>query len=621
MLATRLGQVLDRNPEWLSIETDPAAESSYRGRYLMMDGEPFALGNLLGQGDEALVFELIELRSGNRESVIKICRHRPGSPKYLNWAVPYRIETNPYSAMPEIEMTLARLLEVPGGLVKIQDYQSSQPDTDPSLYYRATPIFQMIDQDNLTGALKIADRLIKKHGSRPELLEAKGTALAYLERWEDARPVVEQVLETYTQLRSYARFRTAILLATIYLNIYDSAPGEGSSIELDLGDGHIHKQTIFMDVSQAAQDDTLQDKAMYVLLETLADEPYLIPALEMLVSTLLDTWGTNMFAGKVVEAIEKIDPDSRVAKEARAYLEELFGDGHIEPQDRKVDSLDKEEPNEVPDQVAEAMNTFSRLYQPEPEEGQLAHARYQSALSHLAEGRLEDAEKAANQAIKLDSQVVDYRLLLAEIYRRWGKEINAFEVLQKAVLDFPDQAAAYQKLGDYYLAHSDFNKAERVYLQGLYCAPEEPWRLKLGLGEVSRGLHKRSESLQWLHAAYRESAQDPNTVLALFYALCADQDGATSKDIQEAAEILQLALNLRPDVAEYWVCQAQLQARTEHYPDAINSLKRAIQINPSHPFAADFLNGLENFQANHEQPGKTASSKSAHKREKGKTNE
>ena len=103
--------------------------------------------------------------------------------------------------------------------------------------------------------------------------------------------------------------------------------------------------------------------------------------------------------------------------------------------------------------------------------------------------------------------------------------------------------------------------------------------------------------------------------------LCDDQDGATLTDMQEAAEIIQEALNLHPDVAEYWVCQAQMQVRNENFPDAINSLRRAIQINPSHPFAADFLSDLEDFEEGQKQQARTAASKPAGKHKRGKTDE
>src|SRR3954451_15892518 len=104
MLPTRLRQLWSQAPEWLALETDPAAGRRYRGRYLTVDGVPCALGRQLGEGDEAFVFELINLRNCDRAGVIKICRHHPESPRYATWAVPYCIESNPHSAIPDVEM-------------------------------------------------------------------------------------------------------------------------------------------------------------------------------------------------------------------------------------------------------------------------------------------------------------------------------------------------------------------------------------------------------------------------------------------------------------------------------------------------------------------------------------
>jgi predicted Zn-dependent protease len=81
----------------------------------------------------------------------------------------------------------------------------------------------------------------------------------------------------------------------------------------------------------------------------------------------------------------------------------------------------------------------------------------------------------------------------------------------------------------------------------------------------------------------------------LVYALADREGGALEEEAQEAVEIIIAATSQGTDSAELWVCRAQLQARSGQYAEAIHSLKRAIGLDPDHPFASEFLEQLESW--------------------------
>jgi tetratricopeptide (TPR) repeat protein len=370
---------------------------------------------------------------------------------------------------------------------------------------------------------------------------------------------------------------------------------------LQLDDGTVLTQTFFADAESAAQDDTLQDRATYLLLEVLADEPYFIPALVLLAGMLLDSPGTVPFVSDLIQAIELIDPGSPEAEQVREVLSSWYGQADLVPPDEETEDWDEEEQgsSRVPDDIAARLAEFDAAYRPEPTRGQLAHARYQSAISHLARDDPATAEHAAREAVDLDPEVADYRLILAEALDRQGNEAEAFFVLQQAASDLPDEASVYEGLGNFHMApaHPDYESARLAYLRALRTEPEAPWRVELGLGQACRELGRRDEAIRWLRSAYRDGPLEPPVVLGLVYALADLDRGASQAEFEEAAEIITTAVEQRSDSAELWVCLAQLQARAGQIALAIDSLRQATQLNPHHPFAADFLRELEDWYA------------------------
>jgi hypothetical protein len=151
-------------PEFLVLGTQPG-EAAFRGRYIRIDGLPFALGRMIGQGDEALVFELVSLRDGTCAHVLKVCRYTPGTARYQRWAVSVRDELSPYADVPDIERYPARLVEVSGGIVKVQPFIASDPATAWATVYPAADVYRYIRQFGLEPALGLAETLLEMYGA------------------------------------------------------------------------------------------------------------------------------------------------------------------------------------------------------------------------------------------------------------------------------------------------------------------------------------------------------------------------------------------------------------------------------------------------------------------------
>jgi hypothetical protein len=205
-------KLISQPPEFLSLsESDD--DESYHGRYIRIDNLPYALGKFIGEGDEAMVYELIRLREGYFDSVIKICRYKPNHPKYTAWAKSVREEINPQSELPMVEQEEARLVRVPGGVVKVQPYLTASPDTDWRSTYPAVPVLNRIQQGNWKGALSVCNQLLKRHGKRGVLLEHKGIILLQMESYKEAVAVLEEAVEAHTKEGNTARLIAALNLA------------------------------------------------------------------------------------------------------------------------------------------------------------------------------------------------------------------------------------------------------------------------------------------------------------------------------------------------------------------------------------------------------------------------
>jgi tetratricopeptide (TPR) repeat protein len=588
-------------PVPLTLTGEPGG-AAFRGRYLHIEGLPFGLGRMIGQGDEAMVYELVSLRRGNCGYVVKICRYSPGTARYERWAVPVRDESSPYANVPDIERVPARLLEVPGGLVKIQQYIGNDPATAWATPYPAADVYGHIEHFGPEQAVRLADTLIEKYGPRGVLLEAKAVSLWYGRRQAEAEPVFEAAIEALTTEHNVSRLSATCYLAAMLFENYRNRRPSGSGLVLTLPDGSVHRQFYFATPEEAAADDTEQDRPVLLLLESLAEEPYLVRALSLLAFAISDAPAAGPAMRAIVHAVERIDPGYDSVPQLRQLAEQF---GPESPTAGKADgdtNGDAASPIQRPPEADEMMARFDRAYRPDPTRGQQAKGRHLAAQSHLEAGRVDDAERELRAAIMLDHGTLEYRVSLIELLSRSRDRLDeARDFAEQTARAFPDDPAGYESLGHVCVIRGEYEEGLLAFLRALRAEPPEPWRIEVKVGQTYRDLGDIRRAMPFLRAAYEHAPDQPMTAVALAQVLRSDsvddENPGQDPGFQEAYTILTAAVELNPDSAEALVSLAQSHAALDHPGEARALLRRAVELDPGHPFAADFLAAVERWLA------------------------
>lgn len=598
MWQSRLEEVLSAPFELIHLKPDSEQRSG--GRYLRLDGGVLGLGSQIAFGAEAFVFELIDLAAGIRKGVAKICRYPPGSKQYREWAVPFRFEVNPHSAKPDVEMYPARLIEVPGGLIKIQEYISNTPETDWSTMTPAYPIMIAYRNEGREKALDKALQMTELHGPRGILLELQGRMWAEMENWENARASLERAMTAYRTESREGLLRTGLALADVHRSFYESNNWHDADhvTTLDLPDGPQLSQVLFSDPKAGALDDMLQDRSLYVLFEILAVEPCFIPALFELAEEFSTSPVAGMSVLRILDAIERIDPNREDVRAFRQSYEAAsqgsagqIGSAPVNPESQQAGSSLNPEPDAAsqltaPPDLSSTMKRFDEFYQPEPAEGQVAAARLASAWANLRQGRIEEAERAAREAIKLDPDNVEPYLALSGVLYAKGEKEAALETLEAAARELSANAEIYEVLGNFYLDQGRSNDALLAYLRALVSHPPERWRIELGIGKAHAKLGQTEAALRYMRNAYGAAPGDADAALSLVFELRRTE---TEANRLEAAKIVETSLEQHPDNVGLLVSHAKLLCHKNDLEEAIPFLERAIGLRPDHYIAKDLL--------------------------------
>jgi tetratricopeptide (TPR) repeat protein len=598
MWRSRIAELAARRPEFLRLNDDPGDPAAFHGRYLTVSGHPFAAGQFIAHGAEALVYELVDLRTGLCSGVVKICRFRAGTPRYERWAVPRRAELNPYSLVPGVETVPARLVPVPGGLVKCQVYVTNDPATDWRMDYPAYPVYDELEAGRPDMALRLADALIERHGPRAILLETRGRVLERLGRVEDAIAVLQAAVEAHVRAGNAGRLSASLLLARVHWNEYWTNPGEFTQRIVHKDSGLT--MTFFATPEETAADDERQDRGPFVLLEALAEEPYFVGGLVMLTRMVVDEVVGREPSGALIAMIQAVDPACPDLPDLTARFAQRFprrpapdpppSTGDHPPGGAHVD---------VPAEVAALSARFEARYQPEPVRGQQPRARWAAAAGRLREGRSDLAERDLRAAIALDPDVLDYRVQLMSVLMNAQRLAEAAHAAEEAVALFPDDYAAYVALGNVHTELGRLQDAKISYLRALALDPADPGLARVRLGQTYRELGERDQALAFYRAAHAAEPTDEDVVLFLVQALRAPSlrqaDPASDPQFAEAYGVLRDGLRHNPDSAPLLVCEAQSLLALGRYDDALRSLRRAVDVDPKHPAAAEFLRELQDF--------------------------
>lgn len=577
-------QLISQPPEFLSLSKDEGVES-FHGRYVTIDNLPYALGKLIGEGDEAMVYELVRLREGYFDSVIKIPRYKPGHAKYAIWAKQVRDEINPHSDLPDVEKQEARLVKVPGGVVKVQPYLTASPETDWKSTYPAIPILSKLHQGDLEGALYVCDKLIQRYGKRGVLLEHKGIILTQMQLYEEAKLVLEEAVEAHTKEDNTARLIAAYNLANLHriLHTIEDVPGW-----IELKDNTcLPLPQIFTSPEEASSHVDHLDKLFSILLEILTTEPFFVPAL-LLMAEVLETGVHIDIFEAVITAVQRIDPTNPALPELKSGLEDWKA--------AIVKDVD------IPEQVVNDLEKFEEVYiDPEPEKGRQAAARFQSGSYLLSMGNLDDAEHEFSAAIDLDSDNITYWLELCRVLYLKQDYEKSLRHLQEVTRRFSDESLVHFQMGEVYQKLGRHREACISFHKALACDPVEASCIELQLGHSYRAMGKLEKSIGFYKSAFQHYPNDPETILGLTYALreksnALESEGKIAEShstFNEALNIIQSAIQRVPNSSELYVAEAQLLVKVGRFEEAIESLRCSVSLDPKHPFAQKFLNELE----------------------------
>lgn len=573
-----------------------ANSQGFQGKYLWIQDEPFALGQFIGEGDEAQVFELIKLRQGVFNDVVKICKYAPSHTKYKKWANSVRDEVNPYSILPNVEQTPAHLIPVEGGVVKVQPYLSPTPEVDWRSAYPVFPILEMIRAGDLVGAILRCNEMLERHGNKGIILEQKGICLAMLGRLEDARATLEQSLGAHTAEGNSSRLFVAYNLATLLMRLHeaevDNLPGM-MTIQLE---GLTFRQQI-LEAGPPTYD--LSDQAVEVLIDCLVLEPYYVQAL-LLLARILRGGGESQSMAAIAQAVDHIDPSTFHKSSLQAFRDYAT---------RAAKPAEIGDVPEIPPHVAELLRQYDKQYAPPiPEKAAQAESFYNSATFYADQGEFERAEEAIQKAIVLEPNELRYVLALCRFDCEEDRWECAYHRLQKVICDFTDDYRGYEAQGRVCNQLKRYRESCINFHKALACTPPkaDAALIMARLGDSYRLFGQRESAFKNLRAAFATDPFEPLVVLFLVRALRdevvreQEQGNIEGRDryIKEIVETLDEAELRGVRSPDFGVLRAQILIASGQLKEAIGPLEKALSMDPTHQIAATILAKLKSHFPN-----------------------
>lgn len=585
------------------VPLDLGTTNGLKGRYLWVGpgsselnrqiGEPCALGRLVGEGDEARVFQLVRLRTGFWNEVVKVCKFPPDHPKYKLWAVEVRNESNRYSNLPDIEKSPAWVVSVPGGLVKVQGYVCSGSLGDWESAQKVAPVLEAIQRGDAEAADKLIEELIRTHGRHGLLLEQQAILKAFRGQFEEAKIVFEEAIGAYRAINSFniliAYINYAKTLMHLYREHFDELPG---LMKITLKDGTVLSQQLASVGSQEqlAMDQDYSDQALEVLLESLAVEPCFLPALAMIDRQFLETEPAIRI--RVLQAIARID--QRTSHILAKKIEEAqCAMASMEAKSRSVDQT-------IPPSVLEALKQHESTYEPPVPEGvDQAASRYFAAEYYLSKGFLEKAEEAIAEAVTLAPIEPKYHAFACDVMNAQGRWSESLEKLRELSRTFTDSCAIYEMLGrtcDQLEQHRDSCVA---FHKAYSCRDDDGARILARLGNSYRKLGQLSRACDYVNEAIRLIGYEPTIS---YFKLLILRDGLSrnliegDKAIEEADAILD-QVGAQVVNSGHHLATAQIALLVGKKTFAIEHLERAVALSPNDEKIREFLKAIRSHSA------------------------
>ena len=210
-------------------------------------------------------------------------------------------------------------------------------------------------------------------------------------------------------------------------------------------------------------------------------------------------------------------------------------------------------------------------------------------LGHIAarNDRYDDAIDFYETVPKDHPKCADARRLAANLLEDAGRINDALAALQTLV-DTDDNLDALMQIGDIYRRNEDFSDAVRVYNKAEQklggTIPADYWQLHYVRGMSYEQLGDWPKAEADLSAALEFQPEHPFVLNYLGYSW-ADQ----GINLEKSREMIELAVNLRPDDGYIADSLGWVLYRMERYEEAVPHLERAVELLPYDPVINDHL--------------------------------
>jgi tetratricopeptide (TPR) repeat protein len=190
-----------------------------------------------------------------------------------------------------------------------------------------------------------------------------------------------------------------------------------------------------------------------------------------------------------------------------------------------------------------------------------------------AAGRIEDAEKAYTQAIRLDGMNELARLGMGELKVGTGRPAEAIFEFELALRRKPALVAAHLGLGNALAVQGRFEEALKRYEKALSLCPRLP-EAEFAAGFVLARLGRTKEA----ETRYRRALVERPDFAAAWMNLGSLLREQGREAYAEAA--LLRAVELRPDLVAGWINLAMLERERRRPAEAEAHLRKALELNP-----------------------------------------
>ena len=150
--------------------------------------------------------------------------------------------------------------------------------------------------------------------------------------------------------------------------------------------------------------------------------------------------------------------------------------------------------------IARTQAQFDQIAGAKPDAAELANAYGELAMTYHAHGMVPSAEAAYLDARSLAPRDKRWPYLLGHLYNDAGRLPEAIPAFEAALKIDSSDAPTLLSLGEAYLQHGDFDKAETMYKR-LESNPDARAAAMTGLGKLALAKHRYKEAVDYLEGA------------------------------------------------------------------------------------------------------------------------